>query len=379
MRTFGKYSVNFSLLIIMIIMTFSLSLFSNLIPLATVVELQEKGHLPCVEQLRKAVNENSKLDLGLKTMILSHVESLTFEKRNQWISTLNPVILDKARLLQIEWPCVTAKIAVALITNGFSGNLQEWLLYYKLIGVENIIFFDDSVRKSLQQELLLEAIKPFIDIGFVIYHQTPKTSNSTFDQAFAYNYTLAQYQDTYDWIGFLDSDEFVVTHKEKCLSSFLDAYSDYGGLAMEWRLVGPLGVVTHNPHISCFNQYSFGLTDPERHVKIFIRPQYVERMHVHNAVMKERVTVNSQFQTVPGHTNRAMDKALAYSDIEVRHFIMGDVNFMFFEKVCGLGVERKQYIDTRISMALRSLQEDTDEIKELPLILPDLNAALFGH
>ncbi len=75
-----------------------------------------------------------------------------------WLSQLNPLIVSKPELSNVRSICPSENIALVLLTNGISNNVQEWLVHHLLMGVRKIIIFDDSVPASIEQALFHKAI-----------------------------------------------------------------------------------------------------------------------------------------------------------------------------------------------------------------------------
>jgi len=95
--------------------------------------------LPCVEQVKETIlNEQGLTELS-KTLLLSFLDKLTYGRRNMWLSQLNPLIVSKPELSNVRSICPSENIALVLLTNGISNNVQEWLVHHLLMGVRKII------------------------------------------------------------------------------------------------------------------------------------------------------------------------------------------------------------------------------------------------
>lgn len=46
---------------------------------------------------------------------------------------------------------------------------------------------------------------------------------------------LKLYRDYHDWMVFIDADEYLVIPDGRSLPEVLEPYSDFGGLAVNWR------------------------------------------------------------------------------------------------------------------------------------------------
>lgn len=337
--------------------------------------------LPCLEQIKEATVNDHYLNEITKSLLLLSLDKLTYERRNAWLTTLNPVVVKKPQLLNIRNVCAAGSIALVLIGNGISNNVQEWLLYHLLIGVRTIIIFDDSLPESVEQESLHRAIAPFLELDYIVQHDASGFSGApTHKQEQVYNFALQMYGKEYDWIGFIDSDEFIVLHQEICLTSFLSNYNDFGGVVLQWRWFSPLGVPIHDTKKTYFEQYLYWVEDQKRHIKSIVQPKYVEKMLIHHAIYKENWAVNAQKDRVEGPFNVDIEPAKAFEVAELRHFYMGDIMFALFEKICGLNGERELYRDVRIHQLKHCFYEgSTQKITSLPIIHNVLTELLFNN
>lgn len=60
-----------------------------------------------------------------------------------------------------------------------------------------------------------------------------------FKQLMAYAYCVRDYGANHQWMGFIDTDEFVVLKNEsESLAGVLRDYEGYGALALNWRMFG---------------------------------------------------------------------------------------------------------------------------------------------
>lgn len=348
---------------------------------ALTVLKQQLMPLPCVEQVREAILNDKQLNEASKALLLFSLDKLTYEKRNKWLSTLNPLIIDQPQLSNIRRICPAGSIALVVLTNGISNNVQEWLVYHLLMGVQKIMIFDDSVPESIEQVSFHLAIQPFVDLGYVVIHDVPESERWHAKEIEVNNYFLQEYGSEYEWVGFIGSDEFIVLHQKKCLTSFLSNYTDFGGVVLQWRIFSPVGVPYHDQKRTHFEQYQYTQKQViRRHVKSIVQPKYVKTMHQHHATYKDNWAVNFRKDRVDGPFNAALGTE-EFSVAELRHFWLQDMQFAFFEKVCGLSDMRNEYRDSRIQMVKGIFHEKSVSrvaSPHLPLIHNDLVQFMFN-
>jgi hypothetical protein len=346
------------------------------------------AHLPCVTEFKQRILDDPLLSNGTKEELLDNISSLTYGNRNKWISRLNPVIIqDQRHLFKVRSVCHLGRIALVTITSGLSNNIQEWLFYHLLLGVQHIILLDDSVPGSFEQRSLHKAIQIFVEHGYVIHRLLEHLeSDSVFSgtQNRIYNQALREFQNHYDWIGFIDHDEFVTLHQDKCLPSFLSNYTEFGGVVLQWRMLGFTNVSVHDMTRTHFEQYE-DISAYNRLIKSFVQPKYTEKMDVHEGFYKEekKWAVNFRKETVTGHFNVLEGtEPEAFAVAELRHFYMGDLQHALYEKVCGLNDERVFNRNTRFIM-FQDVLHRNNERKEIdfrfPLIHDDFKSLFFQN
>jgi hypothetical protein len=252
------------------------------------------------------------------------------------------------------------------------------------MGVKKIMIFDVSVTDSIEQRSFHKAIEPFIDFGYVVIHDVPEFSGDFNGKEFSVNnFFLKKYRFEYDWVGFIGSDEFVVLHKEKCLTTFLKNYTQFGGVVLQWRMFSPIGVPYHDREKSHFEQYNYTWVDRYRHVKSIVQPKYVKTMHQHHGTYEENWAVNFRKDRVDGPFNVFINETEEFSVVELRHFLLQDMQFALFEKVCGLNDQRIKFRKARIGFLQREFQDKTGIRKvnslHLPLIYNDLVELMFSN
>jgi tetratricopeptide (TPR) repeat protein len=123
-------------------------------------------------------------------------------------------------------------LSLCLICKDENDYLAEWLDYHILVGVERFYIFDNESRVSLR-----ESLKDYIEKGWVVVVDAPGKGV----QLFAYDTCLRMFGKNSRWIGFTDTDEFLVVHTGQDLKEFLKDYEAYGGLAVSSLFFGSNG------------------------------------------------------------------------------------------------------------------------------------------
>jgi len=163
------------------------------------------------------------------------------------------------------------KIAVTGFVKNESADILSWLSWYKNMGVNSFIMFDDASTDKTAD--LLEKASDFFDITLKVL---PYDSGSHVErQSEAYREVLRTYKDKFDWIGFFDSDEFLNINSGINIHSFLDMSDEIGAVAINWCNYGSSGHVIKpkSPPFLAYTRHSEVSSAINRHVKSFVRPK----------------------------------------------------------------------------------------------------------
>ncbi|MCX6059048.1 MAG: glycosyltransferase family 92 protein [Chloroflexi bacterium] len=120
-------------------------------------------------------------------------------------------------------------LSLCLICKDENDYLSEWLDYHILMGVDRFYIYDNESQVSLR-----ESLKEYIERGWVVVVDIPGKAM----QLYAYDHCLQTFGANTFWLGFIDTDEFLVPKITQDLKEFLKAYEAYGGLAVSSLFFG---------------------------------------------------------------------------------------------------------------------------------------------
>src|SRR5580698_10970197 len=103
------------------------------------------------------------------------------------------------------------KSAVCLIVRNEVRDIQEWM------GFDTLIIFDNGSEDGTAE--LIRAAGRRYDIRF--HHWENRSKDS---QSLAYGAACEAYKLEFDWIAFIDSDEFFVTTEDVPVNQFLGRF-----------------------------------------------------------------------------------------------------------------------------------------------------------
>ena len=157
------------------------------------------------------------------------------------------------------------KVAVCAMGRLEGRYAVEWVDHYKAIGVDHIFILDDN--RPDDEEDFNDILVDYIESGYVSLFSA--TRQMLQKEAYEHLYALAEMN--YEWIGFLDFDELVVT-EGKDIHNLLRHY-DADAVVMSWRTMTDNGL-THYDGRAMAVRFTEGTDERfeiNRHVKCFVR------------------------------------------------------------------------------------------------------------
>lgn len=120
--------------------------------------------------------------------------------------------------------------------------LKEWIDWHLGLGFDAIHLFEDKGSKS--HEEICEKysnvyLRRYEDDEFV--RQLLEAQGSSYRQLVLYQWFGDRYSNVYDWVAFIDIDEFVVFHNGYTLESFCEEFKNYPAVLMNWKMIGASG------------------------------------------------------------------------------------------------------------------------------------------
>jgi len=179
------------------------------------------------------------------------------------------------------------RIAIVLIVKDEAQELLSWLAWHFSLGCKTVFAFNDSSSDGTF-EVLQCAAKHF-DVRII--NLAKSDDFFVVRQQACYEYVLAEQADNYDWIGFLDADEYVHLDNHSKIGELLDERADADAVAFNWcnfgssahlappKLPSPLAYSHHSPNTAFENH----------HIKSFVRPKVTEKrfVDVHRFAVEE--------------------------------------------------------------------------------------------
>ncbi len=168
----------------------------------------------------------------------------------------------------------TPTCTVCLIVKNEAPYLVEWVAYYRVLGFDEIIVYDNNSTDGTGP--LLQALARE---GLITYRQWLQGRTQS-PQITAYVEMLARGIDS-DWVLFVDTDEFLVLHHHETVGEFLATLhgrEDVAAIGVNWRIFGDSGLAAPDgrPSIVRFTQGAEDDFISNNHIKCFSRVSRIE-------------------------------------------------------------------------------------------------------
>jgi hypothetical protein len=129
------------------------------------------------------------------------------------------------------------KICLVAIVKNEERFLDEWLIYHHMIGVDMFFIYDDDPVFPLKT--LSKSYDQFVKV--IQWRDITKSRSKKGNQLAAYNHALQNYVFSFDWVFFLDVDEFVVLRQHDTLQNFLETCDQASAVSFNWHIFGHNG------------------------------------------------------------------------------------------------------------------------------------------
>lgn len=134
--------------------------------------------------------------------------------------------------------------AICAIIKNEHRFLEEWVEWHLNIGFDVIHLFEDKGSEnhedicSKYDNVYLRRYEDDAEVQSLLEAQGSSTR-----QLVLYDWFAREYADTYNWVAFIDLDEFVVFSNEYNLEKLCEEFEPYPAVLLNWRIMGANGHV----------------------------------------------------------------------------------------------------------------------------------------
>ena len=145
-------------------------------------------------------------------------------------------------------------------------DIVEWIEYHWRKGCSKFYIYDNYSNPPLS-----DLIRHYIDKEIVEYVYTVEEMKPS-PQMYIYNQCFSKHKRKHRFIGFIDTDEFIVTaNPSASIPLILSQYEQFGGLALSWMSFGSSGHI-RRPVGGVIANYQWCF--PNRHIKSIVNTKY---------------------------------------------------------------------------------------------------------
>lgn len=128
------------------------------------------------------------------------------------------------------------KLAIVAIFRNEAADIEEWIAYHRLIGVERFFLYDnDSTDDTVHR------LQRHVREGVVEIMPWPHFLAETNTQAAAYAHAIARLAGRFQWLAMIDIDEFLVPTRGEALDEILREFDACPVVLLHWYMFGPSG------------------------------------------------------------------------------------------------------------------------------------------
>jgi hypothetical protein len=185
----------------------------------------------------------------------------------------------------------TIKVAICVVAKGEDHYLKEWLDYNQKLGFDKVLLFQNDWRTDLEHPILLKGICDGPSI------QTPLYSS------------ILQDNTEYDWLAFIDCDEFIVLKKHNNIKELIEEYKDRTDvIGLNWFMYGNLGIEKRESN-SLIKMFTKRSSQINQHIKVIVNKNVDSVMMYPHCTYKESMDTNGNKFLGPFNPNGPSDVA----------------------------------------------------------------------
>jgi len=208
-------------------------------------------------------------------------------------------------------------VAACLYVRNAEHDIQEWIAYHHVIGIRAFLIYDNGSTDATVAQA--QAMASVTDVRIIPWGQATGPGA----QSQAYEDCFLQFQNVFEWILVLDSDEFLASSEGLQIDAVLSKHFFHAAIAFNWACFGSNGHVEVPVKLTteAFTRRSDETFGANCHTKFMVRPELV------------RGIVNPHYFDVDGPVSRAngspvkwkmkgVTENVEFSDWRINHYFI---------------------------------------------------------
>jgi FkbM family methyltransferase len=155
-------------------------------------------------------------------------------------------------------------LCVCAIFKDEGPNLDEWVAYHRIVGVDHFVLYDNGSSDDGPSRLREGNFGEYVTI--VPWPLRP-------GQQAAYEHFRINHSGRWDWVAFIDVDEFIYPTETDSVKKLLTRYDEFSSVLLHWLVFGPNGHETRPPGlvIDSYTRRFAQQHEMNRHIKSIVR------------------------------------------------------------------------------------------------------------
>ena len=192
----------------------------------------------------------------------------------------------------------TQELAVCAIFRDEAPFLSEWLAFHRAIGVTHFYLYNNESTDNFQRVL-----DPWRQNGFVTLIDWP----GKVQQSSAYEHCVRAARLSFEWIAFIDVDEFLFSPRAIDIRPILRQYRDLPGLVVWEAFFGSAGHTRRPSAPVTFTYRKRAAVSKQTTVKTIANPRFVYKVGVHEFKFWGADACDTSRQPVAAKTGPVID------------------------------------------------------------------------
>lgn len=126
----------------------------------------------------------------------------------------------------------TSRIGICAVFKDEAPDILEWIAYHWAIGFEYFVLYDNGSSDGGPELIAKSQLARFVKL--ILWPDRP-------GQLSAYRHFCENFSSCFDWVAFIDIDEFIHPLRHDTIKDALSRYDDRSGVLVQWLTFGPSG------------------------------------------------------------------------------------------------------------------------------------------